>query len=70
MLEFRHEQEVDASLYHGQDGVVVLVHDEVHLPVPEAFAVCRCRPLMDTDAVSYIGCLCLFLLPGFPGIFA
>ena len=69
MFEFCHEQEVGASLYHGQDGMVFLVHDEVHLPVPEAFAVCLYRPLMDADAVTYVGSLRLLSFPGLSGIF-
>ena len=66
VLEFCHEQEYCAALYHGEDAVLVLVHDEVHLPVSEAFAVGLWRALVYAHAVLDVGGLRLVLVRGAP----
>ena len=69
MLELLHEEAVAASLHKREDGVVVLVHDEVHLPVSKACPVGLFGPLMDAHAVLDVGCPRLMLLGVFPVVF-
>ena len=60
MLEFLHDEEVRAAFYHREDGVAVLVDNQVHLPVPEPPAVCLLRtfvyayPVPDTRRLGYM----------------
>ena len=59
MLEFLHDEEVRAAFYHREDGVAVLVDNQVHLPVSEPPAVCLLRtfvyayPVPDTRSLGY-----------------
>lgn len=39
MLELFHDEEVRAALHHREDGIAVLVDNQVHLPVSEPAAV-------------------------------
>ena len=52
VLEPFHQQEVRAPFRQREDGVAVLVHDEVHLPVPETFAVGFRRTLVYAHTVT------------------
>ena len=52
LFEFLHEQEVRAPFRQRQDGVAVLVHDEVHLPISETTAVGFHRTLVYAYAVT------------------
>ena len=49
--EFLHDQEIDAALCHCQDGIAVLVHYQVHLPVSESLLVGLPWTLVDADPV-------------------
>ena len=55
LFEFRHEQEIGAALHHGQYGVLLPVHDKVHLPVSEALPVGLLGLLVYAHAVLYVG---------------
>ena len=52
MTEPFHEYEVRAPFRECEDGVAVLVHDEVHLPVPETPAVGLGRTLVYAHTVT------------------
>ena len=39
MGKFGHEEHVCGTLYDGEYGVVVSIHNQIHLKVPKAFSV-------------------------------
>ena len=44
MGKFGHEEQVCGTLHNGEYGVVVSIHNQIHLKVPKAFSV----PLLGT----------------------
>ena len=54
VFEFLHNQEIGAAFCHCQDGMTVLVHNQVHLPVAEPLPVgfpwtfVDAHPVLDT----------------------
>ena len=52
--EFFHEQEIRTPFRECEDGVAVLVHDDIHFPIAETFAVGFRRTLVYAHAVADI----------------
>ena len=48
--EFFHEQEIRTPFRECEDGVAVLVHDDIHFPIAETFAVGFRRTLVWSHA--------------------
>lgn len=67
--QFPHPKGVGAPLHQGQDGMLPVVHYQVHLKVPESPSVRLCRTLVDARAVGDVRRLGLPPFPHPPAVF-
>lgn len=53
MGKFCHEEHVCGTLHDCEYGVVVRIHNQIHLKIPKAFSVCLLGTRMNACSIGY-----------------
>ena len=51
--KFGHEEQVCGTLHNGEYGVVVSIHNQIHLKIPKAFSVRLLRTRVNARSIGY-----------------
>jgi len=52
MRELRHEEHVGGTLHDGEDRVIVVVYNQIHLEISKPFPICFFGALMNTGSAG------------------